>query len=91
MNADRPMPTGATVKPGRSPRKVIVPAALNEAFAARSRAKAAFDRLSRSHQNEYVNWIADAKRPETLARRLRRLTRMLIEKQPAKARTSARS
>jgi Domain of unknown function (DUF1905)/Bacteriocin-protection, YdeI or OmpD-Associated len=37
-------------------------------------AREAFDALSYSHQREYVNWVEEAKRPET---RLRRVVQMV--------------
>jgi hypothetical protein len=33
-------------------------------------ARAAFDRMSHTHQREYAEWVADAKRPATRARRV---------------------
>ena len=51
-----------------APRVVEVPADL--AGALDDDARAAFDRMSHSHRREYVEWIADAKRPGTRARRV---------------------
>jgi hypothetical protein len=51
-----------------APRVVEVPADL--AGALDDDARAAFDRMSHSHRREYVEWIADAKRPATRARRV---------------------
>ncbi|MGE5619470.1 MAG: YdeI/OmpD-associated family protein [Sphingomonadaceae bacterium] len=60
------------------PRTVELPEELGRALAANPAAQAAFDRLSYSHRREYAEWIIEAKRPETRARRveqtLRRLT-----------------
>ena len=53
-----------------APREVDVPPDLAEALAAEPAAGAAFDRLSFSHRREYVQWITEAKRPETHARRV---------------------
>ena len=39
-----------------------------------------FDDLSYSHQREYVQWIASAKRADTRARRIERAIEMLTEK-----------
>ncbi|MGH9215314.1 MAG: YdeI/OmpD-associated family protein [Acidimicrobiales bacterium] len=39
-------------------------------MAADAAARAAFDRLSYTHRREYVEWIAEAKRPATRARRV---------------------
>jgi len=52
------------------PRTVEVPADLAEALAADPEAAAAFDRLSFTHRREYVNWITEARKPDTRARRV---------------------
>jgi hypothetical protein len=52
------------------PRVVEVPTDLAEALAADDAAHAAFDKLSYTHRREYVQWIAEAKRPATRARRV---------------------
>jgi hypothetical protein len=52
------------------PRVVEVPTDLAEALAVDDAAHAAFDKLSYTHRREYVEWIAEAKRPETRARRV---------------------
>jgi hypothetical protein len=52
------------------PRTVRVPADLRQALAADASAKAAFSKMSYSHRREYVDWIQEAKRPETHARRI---------------------
>jgi Bacteriocin-protection, YdeI or OmpD-Associated/Domain of unknown function (DUF1905) len=52
------------------PRVVEVPTDLAEALAADEAAHAAFDKLSYTHRREYVQWIAEAKRPATRARRV---------------------
>ena len=52
------------------PRTVVVPADLREALAADPVAKTAFAKLSYSHQREYVEWIEEAKRPDTRTRRI---------------------
>ena len=52
------------------PRVVEVPTDLAEALAADDAARAAFDKLSYTHRREYVEWIAEAKRPATRARRV---------------------
>ena len=40
-------------------------------------ASAAFDDLPYSHKREYVDWILDARRPETRARRIEKAVQML--------------
>jgi hypothetical protein len=52
------------------PRAVDVPDDLARALAAEPGAAAAFAALSVSHRREYVEWIDEAKRPETRARRI---------------------
>ena len=52
-----------------APRTVMVPDDLAAALEAADR-RAAFDALSYSHQREYVEWIDEAKRGETRARRI---------------------
>ena len=60
-----------TVKVARddAPRTVAVPEDLAAALDAAGRL-GAFDALSYSHQREYVEWIDEAKRAETRARRI---------------------
>jgi uncharacterized protein YdeI (YjbR/CyaY-like superfamily) len=52
------------------PRTVAVPADLREALTAEPPAEAAFAELSFSHRRDYVEWVEEAKRPETRARRI---------------------
>jgi hypothetical protein len=52
------------------PRIVDAPPDLVEALAADAEARAAFEALSFTHRREYVEWIDEAKRPETRARRV---------------------
>lgn len=54
--------------PARRP--VVVPAELKKALAKSARARACFAELPPSHRRNYVEWITEAKRPETRARRL---------------------
>src|SRR4029453_2997379 len=51
------------------PRTVAVPPDLEAALHADPEANAAFAKLSFTHCREYVEWIEEAKRPETRARR----------------------
>jgi uncharacterized protein YdeI (YjbR/CyaY-like superfamily) len=51
-------------------RTVRVPADLRAALAEDADAKAAFAKLSYTHRREYVEWVEEAKRPETRARRI---------------------
>ena len=54
-----------------APRKPLpVPPELKAALAQDKRARAAFEAFSPSHRNEYAEWIGEAKRDETRARRV---------------------
>jgi hypothetical protein len=52
------------------PRTVRVPADLRTALAEDLAAHEAFAALSYTHRREYVEWVEEAKRPETRARRV---------------------
>jgi len=60
----------ASLVPDREPRSIEIPADLAAALAAAPEAQAAFNRLAPSHRREYVQWIEEAKRPETRTRRI---------------------
>jgi len=60
------------------PRDVQVPADLAAALDADPAARAAFDKLAFSHRKEYVRWVAEAKRDETRARRIRETVARLL-------------
>jgi uncharacterized protein YdeI (YjbR/CyaY-like superfamily) len=54
-----------------APKKPLpVPPELKAALAQDARARAAFEAFSPSHRNEYAEWIGEAKREETRARRV---------------------
>ena len=59
-----------TIELDEEPRVVSIPDDLAAALAADGGAAAAFRNLSYSHQREYVEWIDEAKRAETRARRI---------------------
>jgi hypothetical protein len=59
-----------TVEEDSEPREVEVPADLREALANDPEAEAFFQRLSYTHQKEYVQWIEEAKRDQTRRRRI---------------------
>lgn len=61
------------------PRTVTVPDDLAAALADDASARAQFEALSYSHQREYVEWIDEAKRADTRARRIAKAARMLHE------------
>jgi uncharacterized protein YdeI (YjbR/CyaY-like superfamily) len=67
----------------RTARKPLpVPDDLERALAGHKQARAAFESLPPSHQREYVEWITQAKRDETRARRLATALEWLAEGKP---------
>jgi hypothetical protein len=59
------------------PRVVDVPAPLAKALGKNKRAKAAWEKLSYSHQKEHADWIAGAKRAETVEARVKKAIGMI--------------
>ena len=51
-------------------RVAIVPTELKRIFKSDQEAKSAFEKLSYTHQKEYVTWINEAKKPETRQNRI---------------------
>jgi hypothetical protein len=62
------------------PREVAVPEDLADALAGDRQAKAVFDKLAFTHRKEYATWVAEAKRPETRARRVAQTLERLCER-----------
>lgn len=60
------------------PRQLEIPNVLGDALKSDPKIKAIFDKMPYSHQKEYVDYLVDAKNPET---RLRRLEKILKELQ----------
>jgi hypothetical protein len=67
---DAPEQVRVTMELDMKPRTVEVPRDLATAFEEDATARTAFDALSFTHRREYVEWIEEAKRPETRARRI---------------------
>jgi hypothetical protein len=63
-----------------APREVSVPDDLNAALADAPEARDFFAHLSYSHKHAYVNWIEQAKKPETRANRVTQTVAMLTGK-----------
>jgi uncharacterized protein YdeI (YjbR/CyaY-like superfamily) len=61
------------------PARLAVPADLKAALAGDAKARATFDGLSPSHKREYVEWIVEAKRPETRRTRIEKTVQWLAE------------
>jgi hypothetical protein len=68
------------VESDTEPRVVGIPADLKQAFEADPDAKTFFDKLSYTHQREYVSWIEEAKKDETRQRRIAKTVEMLKQK-----------
>jgi hypothetical protein len=73
-----------TVELDTEPRVIELPSELKKAFKTEPEAKSFFDKLSYTHQREYVMWINEAKREETRQSRILKAVEML--KQGKKAR-----
>lgn len=70
----------AKPKPKRMAKPPLVaPEAFVKALAGNKKAKAVFDHFSPSHQREYVEWILEAKREETVRKRIESSIGMLAE------------
>ncbi len=68
-----------TVEPDTEPREVEIPVDLLRELKKDKAAKAFFDKLSYTHQKEYVTWITEAKKEETRQNRVVRTIEMLKE------------
>jgi hypothetical protein len=60
-----------------APRTVDVPADLGAALDAARGARAAFDGAAYTHRREWVEWVEEAKRPETRERRVGKVVEVL--------------
>lgn len=68
------------VEADMEPRVVEVPPELQKQFKVEKEAKAFFEKLSYTHQREYVTYITEAKKPETRVRRVEQTIEMLNNK-----------
>ena len=66
-----------TIEPDTEPRVIEVPVGLKKAFKTEKEAQAFFEKLSYTHQREYVTWINEAKREETRQNRIAKTIEML--------------
>src|SRR5918996_1575899 len=66
-----------TVEPDTEPRVIEVPADLKKVFKTDKEGKALFEKLSYTHQREYVMWINEAKKEETRQNRIVKTIEML--------------
>lgn len=66
-----------SVEPDTEPRRVEVPDDLLKELKRDKAAKTFFDKLSYTHQKEYVTWITGAKKEETRRNRIAKIMEML--------------
>lgn len=66
-----------TLEQDTEPRRVELAEDVDAALAADPRAAAAFRALAYTHQREYVQWIGEAKRADTRARRIAQMVEKL--------------
>jgi hypothetical protein len=66
-----------SVEPDTEPRLIDVPVELKKALKTEKEAKVLFEKLSYTHQKEYVTWINEAKREETRQNRIAKTIEML--------------
>ncbi len=57
-----------------------MPSAVKKTLAKNAVAKAVFEKMPPSHRNEYVKWISEAKKEETMQGRLDQLIPKLLAK-----------
>jgi hypothetical protein len=69
-----------TVEPDTEPRVIEIPKDLMKEFKKDKEAKAFFDKLSYTHQKEYVRWVEEAKKEETRQNRIAKTIEMLKER-----------
>lgn len=67
-----------------APRTVEAPPDLAAALAENAEAKAAWERLSPSHRREHVEYILEAKKPETRQRRVEKSIELLLGAGPTR-------
>lgn len=67
---------GKEIKADRT-QPVVVPPELKSALSQNKQAQSAFNALTKGRQREYTDYIADAKRPETKAKRLEKILPMI--------------
>lgn len=70
---------GKEIKPDRTPKKMIIPAELESAFAKAETVKTSFEFLSPGKQREYAEHIGSAKQEATRLRRLEKCIPMILE------------
>ena len=72
-----------TVEPDTEPRVIEIPKDLMKELKEDKEAKAFFDKLSYTHQKEYIRWVEEAKKQETRQNRIAKTIEMLKKKRKA--------
>lgn len=70
-------PVRISIEIDTRPVSVALPSALRKALAAHPKEKQQFDGLAPSHRKAFAQWIASAKQPETVSRRIEKCLQML--------------
>ena len=65
------------MEPDTAPRTIEAPPDLKKALKTNKAAQDAWDRYAYTHRKEFAQWITEAKKPETRARRLEKSVAML--------------
>lgn len=81
LNANPVPETAAKPKKMAKP-ALLAPNAFLKALAKNGKARTTFDKFSPSHQREYIEWILEAKREETVKKRIDASVEMLSEGKP---------
>lgn len=66
----------------RAKKKLVIPPSLAAALKQNKQARETFENFSPSHQREYIEWIAEAKREETRSKRLETTITSLAQGKP---------
>jgi uncharacterized protein YdeI (YjbR/CyaY-like superfamily) len=72
------------MEPDTKARTITVPKDLKAALSRLPNLQSLFSALSYSHKKEYVDWIAEAKRPETRNARIRKALELLAARETPK-------
>ncbi len=79
IGANRGDTVQVTLELDTEERHVELPEELKAAFATQPQASAAFEKMTYSHQKEWVNWIMSAKQAETRLRRIERAVALIAQ------------
>jgi len=75
----RESPSSKVKRARKTGKELPVPSDLKKALATNAKAAATFKNFPPSHRREYIDWISDAKRPETREKRLATTMEWLTE------------